>query len=234
MSDITITGGQPLSRRHRREQNERGTAPELVPAEQLRASKVGRVGSLLNRFGRALIALAFVAVGVLCFIYERELRFTETEIQAWIMNSTGLAETAISSVNNGIPAITFHSNDTWISLRLIPQCAIAMYVGAAFLLSAILIMVPRVRPIRLFAALAFSGFGLVLLNQVRLLVNAVMFAEGGREAFNWAHGPIGSTMMMLGVAGSLAVFFLLCIRRAKPAARGAEQAAPAEQPEGRA
>ncbi|WP_416444449.1 exosortase R [Leucobacter sp. HNU] len=236
MSDITITGNQPLSRRDRREQQVHGTLPDPAPAPRPRVAPVRRAGSLLNRFVRALVALAFVAAGVLCFVYERELRFVETEIQAWIMNSAGLAETAVSSVNNGIPAITFHANDTWISLRLIPQCSIAMYVGAVLLLSAILIMVPRVRPVRLFAALAISGAGLILLNQARLLVNAVMFAEGGREAFNWAHGPIGSAMMMIGVAGSLAVFFLLCIRRAKstgPAA-AVDQAAPAEQPEGRA
>lgn len=212
MSDITVTGVQPLSRRARRE---RAAAPEPATGEQPSGSKARRAGSLLDRCGRALIAFLLACAGVLCFVFERELRCTETEIQAWIMNSTGLAETAVPSVNNGIPAVTFHADDTWISLRLIPQCAIAVYLGAACWLSAILIRAPRVRPVRLFTALAVTSSGLILLNQVRLLVNGVMFAEGGREAFNWAHGPIGSTIMMLGVAGSLAVFFALCIRRSE-------------------
>lgn len=212
MSGITTTRVQPLSRRARRE---RGAAPESTTSSQPRDSKTRGAGSPFDRLGRALIAFLLVAVGILCFVFEGELRCIETEIQAWIMNSTGLAETAVSSVNNGIPAVTFHANGTWISLRLIPQCAIAVYLGAGCLLSAILIRAPRVRRVRLLTALAVTSSGLILLNQVRLLVNGVMFAEGGREAFNWAHGPIGSTMMMLGVAGSLAVFFALCIRRSE-------------------
>lgn len=216
MSDITMIGGQPLGRRHRRAQHGQRTVPEPMVASRSKVSKGRGFRTALNRSGRVLLALVLVAAGVVCFLEERQLRFAETELLAWIMSAGGLAEFAASSVNNGIPAMTFQANDTWISLRVIPQCAIAMYLGAVLLLSAILILVPRVRPIRLLAALAVSGLGLILLNQIRLTVIAVMYAEGGREAFTWAHGPIGSAIMMVGVAGSLALFFILCIRRAKP------------------
>ena len=217
------------ARPERRKRPERPTPAATTPDENATAPlpRARRAVRVLDRVVRTLLAVGLVLVGVVCFLQERELRLWETEILARILTATGVADTAVASLNNSVPAVTLSLDGAWVSLRVIPQCAIAGYLGGILLLAAILVSLPRVRILRLIAATILAAMSLILLNQFRLLVIGVMYAEGGREAFNWAHGPLGSIIMMLGVAAVLSGFFLFCVRDSR-------RRAPAALPRGTA
>jgi exosortase/archaeosortase family protein len=187
------------------------TRREARAAEQRRTRRQARP---LPHALRLILGLAFIASGVAIVVFEGAVRAVEAHILAWLLGTGFLAEQAFPSTSGGSPAVLFAHDGDWLAVRITAQCAIAFYLAAVLGLAALLSLVRRVRIGRLLTATALAIAGLTALNQLRLLVIAVAFSRGGHDAFAWAHGPIGTVMMLVGIAGALTLFFFLCVRRA--------------------
>lgn len=172
---------------------------------------------VFGRITRIVLAIGFAALGVALLLLERPIREVETQILVWILQHTPIADTAVVTHSAGHPTAAFGFGEEWFALRITQLCAVAFFLVAIAFLSALIVLLPRVALWRLMTAAAISMAGLVIVNQVRILIIAFAFSRGGRPAFDWAHGPIGTCIMLLGIAASLLLFFTLCLRSSRSA-----------------
>lgn len=158
-----------------------------------------------------------VIVAVLLFVFERLTRQIEVGIASWVFPLV-FAEDALPVTSGGMPGVAFGHNG-WYALIITPECSIAFYVGALVLLGAALLLIPRFQMSRILLAVAVSSLGMIALNQVRLAALGFIRAEYGGQAFDWAHTLGGSFLMMAGLAGCLALFFVVVVRGGRSVVR---------------
>lgn len=174
------------------------------------------------RFTRYLLAAVIAAAGVLAVLNEHAFREVEMQIASRIIPVL-LSTEAIGSVFQGDPAIAFEAGGPWFALVITIECSIALYLGPLLVLAAGFIAMPRMNFARIAIATVVSFAGMVLLNQARFVMLASALSLGGRESFEWMHSLVGSTMMLIGIAGCLTLFFRVVVvgsRRAVAKAAG--------------
>lgn len=171
-----------------------------------------RAGQVFTNVTRGALSLSLLALGVLIVINEGAVRVAESHLLAFLMN-LGVADSALVATSAGNPAVAFELGGQWLALRITIQCAIALYLGPVLLVAALLVLSPRVSIARVLLATAIGLTALTLLNQLRLLLIGFGYGTWGTEAFHWMHGPVGTGLMLVGIAGVLFLFVILCIRR---------------------
>lgn len=167
---------------------------------------------------RVIGALVLLAAAVSALLVEEQLRLAEAGAFAWVLSHT-VSDSVHTGALGGSPVISFSTASGWHSLRLTAVCSITYYLAPALALGAILTLTPSVRPLRAWAASLVAVVGLVALNQARLLMLALALARFGLDGFHWAHGPIGTAVMLLGIGGTLLMFFVVCLSPARAATR---------------
>lgn len=197
------------------------SAPRLEALSPRRSRSVAFLAGAL-RLLRVLLALALFALAALVLWHEATGRAAEADLFAWVLQHASIADYAAGSSNAGVPAVTFSYDDRWYSLRITVQCSISFYLAAVLALSGLLALSRGIALWRLAVATVSGLVGLVMLNQLRLAVIAYAFSRGGHEAFAWAHGPLGTVLMMVGMGLVLLIYFLLCIRPSRRAKRALE------------
>ncbi|MDZ5145664.1 exosortase R [Microbacterium testaceum] len=177
------------------------------PAQAPHAHKLVRfvAGAILILGGVAIIAA------------QTPIRTFEALIATWLADLT-YAQDARFTTSAGQPSVGFLMRDHWMVLRVTVQCAIAFYAGALAILGGVLGISSRIKIARIALATITGIVGLTALNQLRLLVIGFAWGTWGRTGFAWAHGPIGTSIMLIGMAGALAVFFLIAVRKRAGAA----------------
>lgn len=164
---------------------------------------------------RVLLSLLFITLGAFLLQTEFQLRELEVDIAVWVLKHTPLASDALVSTSAGQPTAAFGYDEKWYALRVTTQCAVAFYLAAVAFFAALVALLPRVGMWRALTATIASMAALLIVNQIRIAVIAYAFSRGGKDAFNWAHGPIGTCIMLVGIAAALIVFFTLCLRRSR-------------------
>ncbi|RZU65912.1 exosortase/archaeosortase family protein [Microterricola gilva] len=175
-------------------------------------------GQLAARVARGALSLSLLAIGVFIVVNEGQVRVAESHLLAFLMNR-GIADSAVEASSAGNPAVAFELGGQWLALRITIQCAIALYLGPVLLVAALLVLSPRVSSARVLLSTGIGLAALTLLNQLRLLLIAFGYGTWGTEAFHWMHGPVGTGLMLVGIAAVLFLFVILCIRRA-PRSKG--------------
>lgn len=193
-----------------------------LPGRQPHVRVNRSAGGALKPAGRWIIAAVMMVAGVAIVASEAAFRAGETQVLAWLVGHT-FAGTSIANTSLGEPTATYSVGDQWYSLRVTVQCTIAFYLGSVVFLGGLLALAPRVRLGRIFVATAIGMVGLTLLNQVRLLMITYFFGTWGREGFNWAHGPLGTILMLVGIAAVLLLFFVLCLKPGRKQERAEAQ-----------
>jgi exosortase/archaeosortase family protein len=183
------------------------TGPDDLRRRRTSRARFGGV----RRAAHATIGVAYLAAGVLLIAFEHPARGVETHILAWVLGHT-ISNNAVASTMYGDPSVAFGIDDHWYALRVTAECSIAFYAGAVLLLAGLLTMIPRLNPLRILVAALVSAVALVALNQVRMVMLAIVFSSFGDDAFEWAHSLGGSFLMIFGLAGCLFLFFRLVIR----------------------
>lgn len=163
---------------------------------------------------RILLGLAVVALGIAFLLTERSARWVEAQLGAWSVD-TVFAKDALASMSSGNPAVVFLAGGDWLAMRITIECSIALYAGSIVIFGGLLLMLPRLRTVRVVVATAIGVALMILLNQVRIVGLAWVFAEHGREGFEWAHSLGGSFLMTAGLVVSLGVFLAIVPRRRK-------------------
>ncbi|GIT80732.1 hypothetical protein LLS1_24010 [Leifsonia sp. LS1] len=195
---------------------------ETVALPRRRADR-GRRGFPLARIAAWLTALALVAVGVLVMLNERVVREFEAHAMVWIAHDL-LGSEAVLAFRGGNPAIAFPAGDGWVLAVITVQCAIALYLGPIAILAGLLALRRGVRIHRVILAAAAGVAGMMVLSLVR--IGMLMYAWGtwGIEAFRWFHGPVGTILMLVGMAGALVLMAVVAFKRppgsTRPAPRG--------------
>ncbi|WP_096359291.1 exosortase R [Microbacterium sp. TPU 3598] len=180
-----------------------------------------------RKIAHYLVGLLLIAGGIALMVSEGALREYEARLATQIAHAT-FAQDTMFVWSAGEPAIGFAVADSWYVARVTVQCAIALYLGPIAMLAGLMAFSVRLRLNRILLAAVIGLTGMVLLNQVRLV--AICFAWGtwGRDGFHWFHGPVGTAVMLLGIAGVLITFFLVVVRgqRTVAVARPAKETAP--------
>lgn len=171
-----------------------------------------------SRYVRILVALLLAGLGGTLIAVERASRGIEAMVCTWLVPFLFADDTAPARTG-GNPAIAFESGGHWYALIITPECSIAFYIAAIVFLGAALALVPRLRLSRVFLAVGISALGLFVLNQFRTASLAFLLSNYGPDAFDWAHTVGGSFLMMAGLTGCLALFFILVVRGSRKAVR---------------
>ena len=190
------------------------TAPLVHPS----ASRLRTAAPLGMRILRLALAVALLALGATAVLFESTLRVTESRVLASLLQHVFGAD-AVAAWSAGHPAVAYQLGDAWLAVRITVQCSIALYLGPLSALAGLVLLSPRIRIRRVLSAAVVGMVALVALNQLRLVLIAFAYGAGGMDAFNWMHGPIGSALMLVGIAGVLVAFFAVCLKRRRPARR---------------
>jgi exosortase/archaeosortase family protein len=167
---------------------------------------------LTRRAARPLTSLVLVAVAVLLVAGEHIGRQVESSIARWVLHALTGA-TVLPSGASTVPAVAFTSGALqWNVLEITVECAVAYTLAALVLLGAALALVPRFGAARVVLATTVGAALLVLVNQVRIVMLALVLAHGGVGPFEWAHSFAGSVVSLSGLAGTLFVVFAIVIR----------------------
>jgi exosortase/archaeosortase family protein len=160
------------------------------------------------------IAVAFVllSAAAIVLVGEHALRVAEAQVASFIARSTFATE-AVFATSALQPSIGFTMGDRWMVARITGACAIAFYLAPILALGGLFALNTRVRLGRVLLAAVVGVVGMALLNQVRLA--AICFAWGtwGKAGFHWVHGPLGTALMLVGLAATFLTFFLIVVRR---------------------
>lgn len=170
-----------------------------------------RAAPFLQRFMRYAAGALFILVGAAMIAAQTPIRAFEAFTASWLADLT-YAQDARFTTSAGQPAVAFQVRDHWMVLRVTVQCAIAFYAAAIAMLGGFLVVGSRIRLTRIALATVTGIIGLTALNQLRLLIIGFAWGTWGAPGFSWAHGPIGTLMMLVGMAGALAGFFLIVVR----------------------
>jgi len=161
---------------------------------------------------RVLTSLVLVAGAVALVAGEHIGRQVESSIARWLLHALTGA-TVLPAGASTVPAVVFQSGDLqWNVLEITVECAVAYVLAALVMLGAALALVPRFGPLRVVLATAVGAALLVLVNQVRIVLLALVLAHGGVGPFEWAHSFAGSVVSLFGLAATLFVVFLIVIR----------------------
>jgi exosortase/archaeosortase family protein len=165
----------------------------------------------------ARVATGGVCLGLAAFAADKEmsLRGLEAQLAGHVI---GLVTRMQSGSSPGVAMIWFSPNrHTNIGLQVTPECTVALLTIPFLLATAAMVWV-RPRPIWPVAGLALAVPLLVLMNQVRLLVIAVLVQSMGfSSGFYWGHTIAGSIITICGLAVVLAIFALVAIKKGKTA-----------------
>jgi exosortase/archaeosortase family protein len=100
-----------------------------------------------------------------------------------------------------------------IGLVITPECTVGLLIVPFIAASAMLVWqrVPVMRPL---VGLVLALLMLIVVNQLRLL-GIVWFVKsmGFKSGFYWGHALVGSIITIVGLAGSLATFAMVAVRR---------------------
>lgn len=189
-----------------------------------------RRGLPLGRIGAWLTALALFAAGALVMLNEHVVREFEGRLIVFVAHDL-LGGEATFAWSEGNPGVAFPAENGWVLTVITIQCAIALYLGPIAFLAGILALRRGVRLTKVLLSAAAGIVGMMVLNLVRL--SLMMFAWGtwGIEAFRWFHGPVGTIMMLVGMAGALLLMTIVAFRRPTAAARVAAKGRRAARPD---
>lgn len=160
---------------------------------------------------RWALAALLLAAGVGLIIIEHSARTIEALVASKLAPLL-FANDAIPAVSNGNPAFAIGYGEHWYAFVITAECSIAFYLGAILVVSAAIALLPRIRATRLLTATLIAMVLMTALNQVRFLGLAIIRAELGAEAFNWAHTLGGSILMLFGLGGCLFLFLMYVVR----------------------
>jgi exosortase/archaeosortase family protein len=109
-----------------------------------------------------------------------------------------------------------------LGLRITPECTSAFLIAPLVAVAAVMVRLrPGVRG-RVLGALGIGTLLLILTNQLRITVVVWLVQWLGPDTgYYWGHTMLGSTVSVVGGAGSLAVFVWWAAVRTKPAGRHA-------------
>jgi exosortase/archaeosortase family protein len=188
------------------------TSHALSPAFRARPGRrPDRRSPRIRRILRVAAGLSLLAAAGAVLASSQALTSGEVALLSSILDAT-FAEKAIAGTSHGVPAVFFGGPAGWFGLKVTALCAIAYYIGPLLALGGILLAGTRIGVLRVLAATAVGSASLILLNQLRLFLIAFAYRQGDHGAFNWMHGPVGSTIMLIGVAGVFVAFFTICLR----------------------
>jgi exosortase/archaeosortase family protein len=136
------------------------------------------------------------------------------DFEAWLAGHVITVAAGLPSGNSvGAPVVWFPTKTREIGLVITPECTVALLMVPFIAASALLVWqrVPIIRPV---VGLAVALVMLILVNQLRLL-GIVWFVKGMgfSSGFYWGHTLVGSVVTIVGLAGSLAAFATLAVRR---------------------
>ncbi len=152
------------------------------------------------------------ATATLIMLDESGMRFVEAQLSTMVVGLFASETVFAWSAHQPSIAFTMGDGDGWHVARITASCAIAFYLAPILAIGALFALNVRMHLGRVLIATVAGVAGMFLLNQVRLA--AICFAWGtwGLDGFHWVHGPLGSALMLVGIAGALLVFFLIVVR----------------------
>ncbi|WP_139200593.1 exosortase/archaeosortase family protein [Curtobacterium sp. MMLR14_010] len=169
-------------------------------------------GAATGRTIRYAIAGLLLACAVALVAGEQIGRSVESSIARWLLHTVSGME-VLGMHASTVPAVVFRSgNLRWNVLEITLECAIALTLAGLLVIGAALVCTSRCSPGRVLLAMAAGTSLLVLVNQVRIVMLALVLAHGGVGPFEWAHSFAGSVVSLAGLAGTLFVVFTLVIR----------------------
>ncbi|MFF2050169.1 exosortase R [Leifsonia sp. NPDC058194] len=171
-----------------------------------------RRGLPFARIAAWLTALALIAAGVLVMINEHVVREFEARTMVTIAHDL-LGTEAILAWQNGNPSIAFPAGSGWVLAVITIQCAIALYLGPIAFVAGLLALRRGVRLHRVLLAAAAGIIGMMLLSLLRLGLLIYAWSNWGIEAFRWFHGPVGTILMLLGMAAALILMAVVAFKR---------------------
>lgn len=175
------------------------------------ASREPNAPSLIRKLTHGIVGGLFILVGVTIIVAEGPIRAFEAHAATQLAGLTYANETMFTW-SAGEPAIGFTMGDRWMVLRITIQCAIALYVGPIAIVGGLLALSTRINLARIALATVIGVVGMTMLNQLRLLAIGLAWGTWGETGFSWAHGPLGTALMLVGIAGILLTFFLVAVR----------------------
>ncbi|WP_313540656.1 exosortase R [Leifsonia aquatica] len=176
-----------------------------------------RRGLPLGRLAAWLTAVALIAAGALLMLNEGVVRDLEAHVLVRIANDLFGSE-AVLAYRDGNPGVAFPVGSDWVLVVITIQCAVALYLGPIAFLAGILALRRGVRLHRVLLSAAAGIAGMMLLNLLRLGLLIFAWSTWGIEAFRWFHGPVGTILMLVGMAAALILMTVVAFKR--PASEG--------------
>lgn len=168
---------------------------------------------------RGVSAAALLAVAVALVLLNHPARQLEAELAAWAAAHT-FADGAATGFSSGSPMFAFGVDGEWRALRITTECAISFVIAPFLVMFAAFTLVQRFRLLRIAIAVSVSVVLFVLLNQIRFLVIAIAFADGGHKGYSIAHSLVGSIIMFVGIAAIVVMsLFIVAGRRRRRVVR---------------
>lgn len=188
-------------------------ATETITVPRRRA----RRGLPLGRVAAWLTAIALIAVGALVMLNEGVVRDFEAHVLVTIANDL-FGSDAVLARKDGNPGVAFPVGSSWVLVVITIQCAVALYLGPIAFLAGILALRRGVRLHRVLLSAAAGIVGMMLLNLLRLGLLIFAWSTWGIEAFRIFHGPVGTVLMLVGMAAALILMTVVAFKR--PASDG--------------
>ncbi|MFJ3393723.1 exosortase R [Leifsonia aquatica] len=184
-----------------------------IPLTRRRA----RPGVPLRRIVAWLTAIALVTIGALLMLNEGVVRDVEAHLLVRIANDLFGSE-AVLAYRDGNPGVAFPVGSDWVLIVITIQCAVALYLGPIAFLAGVLALRRGVRLHRVLLSATAGIIGMMLLNLLRLGLLIFAWSTWGIEAFRWVHGPVGTVLMLVGMAAALILMTIVAFKR--PASDG--------------
>lgn len=147
---------------------------------------------------------------VLVLVFEQSLRGLEVKLAA-LINQLLTGGTVTTGFANGEPSFIFGSARTGYLVNVTLECSVALYLAVVIAMGSSMLLFPRLRLTRVLLAMTAAAAGVILLNQLRLLLLELALLHGGRAVFEWMHSLVGSTLMLVGLGVCLLIFFRMAV-----------------------
>ncbi|GAA0430347.1 exosortase R [Leifsonia naganoensis] len=188
-----------------------------IPVPRPLTRRRARPGVPLRRIVAWLTAIALVTTGVLLMLNEGVVRDVEARMLVTIANDL-FGSDAVLARKDGNPGVAFPADSSWVLIVITIQCAVALYLGPIAFLAGVLALRRGVRLHRVLLSAAAGIIGMMLLNLLRLGLLIFAWSTWGIEAFRWVHGPVGTVLMLVGMAAALVLMTIVAFKR--PASDG--------------
>lgn len=188
-----------------------------IPLPRPLTRRRARPGVPLRRIVAWLTAIALVAAGVLLMLNESVVRDVEARLLVTIANDLFGSDAALA-YRDGNPGVAFPAGSNWVLVVITIQCAVALYLGPIAFLAGVLALRRGVRLHRVLLSATAGIIGMMLLNLLRLGLLIFAWSTWGIEAFRWVHGPVGTVLMLVGMAAALILMTIVAFKR--PASDG--------------